>query len=79
VDVGFVQVMSQANAVPKVRNHVPPQHIGADVSALIDSLPVGHPPSTTDGSENSPFQMEFGPFLVDEDYAFLDAWSDLNF
>ncbi|RVX75029.1 hypothetical protein B0A52_01306 [Exophiala mesophila] len=62
-----------------VRNHVPPQQLGTDVSALINSLPVGHPPSTIDGSDQSPFQTEFGPFLVDEDYAFLDAWSDLNF
>lgn len=44
---------------------------------MINSLPNGDPPSTSDGSTHSPLQTEFGQFLIDEDYSFLDVWSDL--
>lgn len=60
-----------------MRNHVSAQQIPAGVSALINSLPNGIPPSISDGSTPSPLNAEFGQFLIDEDYAFLDVWTDL--
>ncbi|KIW31489.1 uncharacterized protein PV07_03133 [Cladophialophora immunda] len=61
-----------------VRNHASVQQLPAGVTALINSLPNGNPPpSTSGGNTPSPLQTDFGQFLIDEDYAFLDVWTDL--
>ncbi|OAP54383.1 hypothetical protein AYL99_11484 [Fonsecaea erecta] len=60
-----------------VRNHVSAQQLPADVTALINSLPNVYPPSTSGGNTPTPLNTDFGQFLIDEDYAFLDVWTDL--
>lgn len=61
----------------RVVNHGPSKQIPEGVTALINSLPNGRPPpSTSDGNTPSPLHTDFGQFLIDEDYAFLDVWTD---
>lgn len=60
-----------------VRNHTSAQQIPPAADDLLRSIPNGNAPSTTDESRHSPLETDFGQFLIDEDYSFLDVWSGL--
>ena len=61
-----------------VRNHTSSQQLPIGVTNLTNSLPNANPPSaTSEGDTPSPLHTDFGQFLIDEDYAFLDGWTDL--
>jgi hypothetical protein len=60
-----------------VRDHVSAQQIPADASSLLRLLHDGNSSSIDNRSTQSLAGAEFGEFFLNEDYSFLDCWSDL--
>jgi hypothetical protein len=62
---------------PAVRNNASARQVPEDTATSLNLLPDKTVPSISDESTHSQLQTEFGQFMVDEDYSFLDAWSGL--
>lgn len=68
----------EAKCASAGRNIGSAQRTLPDATAISMVLPEENPPSITDDSTQSPLETDFGQFLIDDDFNFLDMWTDVT-